>query len=203
MSTDTPASDGLGADELAIEITININRALTEEELAAIAELEVAIEKATIAVNSIPATALITLPNGQAVTGLELQQLWRRTDFIINEAGTTYNNGTQRGQADYKGGNPIFSFNIDLLSGYTIGEGGSPIPGAANFLVLHELGHVSTAGRASNIAMYDDGTVSPEEDLLNERLANDIARAVAAAGGIPIIGDPVNGYTDGPPLVFN
>ncbi len=104
-------------DQASVQVELNINRTLTAAEGAAVDALNNTIRTATQTINNIPNNAHITLPNGSTVTGAELKQMWASTDFRINEVGTQYANGTTRGEANYAGGNPLVSFNIDTLTG--------------------------------------------------------------------------------------
>lgn len=182
-------------DKEAIEIDIEIDRELTAEEQAAVDALVQAVVAATQAINEIPADAQITLSNGDTVSGAELKLLWQSTDFTIND-NAIYENGSGRGEADYNHGDPMVSLNIDNLVGYNVhgAEG-------MNYLVLHELGHMTSAGREMNQLVYADGILeegSPEW-IENERIANDIAKAIGDHAGMPILDNPAGGYSDTTP----
>jgi hypothetical protein len=185
-----------GTDQSSVQVEVNLNRTLTNEELAAVDALNNAIRAATQAINNIPNNAQITLPNGSTVSGAELKAMWASTDFRINEAGTGYANGTTRGEADYAGGNPLISFNIDTVKGYNA-------HGAAgmNYLIGHELGHMTNAGRAYDTAAASGG-YTPAETAYSEQLANDISRAIANAGGLQYLTNPTYGFSTPSPLVF-
>lgn len=181
-------------DKEEVEITVNIQRALTQSERNALDALADAVSDASIAINAIPDNAEITLSNGAKVTGAELKEVWGKTDFTINERGTSYQNGTFRGEADYNGGDPRVSINIDNVEGYAAnGAGGM------NYLVLHELGHMTAAGRASNQLNVGAPENSPGW-IRNERIANDTAHAIADSFGMSILGNPDAGYSSSIPI---
>lgn len=177
-------------DEAAIHIDVNIQRPLTAEEEQLIKELAKSIQKANEAINAIPDKAKVTLPNGKSVSGQELKEVWKNTDFVINDNGFKYKNGTDRGEADYNNGNPIVSFNMSLVKSYGDSEA------AMNFLPFHELAHMTSAGRDQNAAFVSGKSTNDQ----NERLANDIARAIANYSGVPILSDPGGGYTPEAPV---
>jgi len=179
------------SDAASIRVDVMINRPLTAVEQQALSDLTTSIQNTTEAIGAIPDTARVTLSNGKTVTGAELKEIWALTDFVINEAGFKYANGTDRGEANYANGNPVVSFNISTLTGYNQAEGGM------NFLPLHELGHMTGAGRAEHES-FSAGTSSYEQ---SERLANDIAWAIAAYSGEQILAAPNGGgYSPNHPL---
>lgn len=183
-------------DEDSVDVVLKVSRPLTQDEEAALADLRARIAQVTAIMAGLKKTAVLILPSGARVKGDELKKNWSRTDFVINEVGFVYANRTTRGEADYNGGNPRVSYNIDTFVTYH-----QRLDGMA-YLVLHEQGHMTKAGRDLNARVYRDGRITPEEDLANERQANDVARAVANAGGMPIMPAPTYGYSDGPPLEF-
>lgn len=188
---------GPPADEASIDVVVNINRPLTAAEQAAVDSLKATIAKQTAFINSLSDTAKITLPNGQQVTGAELKEIWSKTDFQINEVNTTYRNGTTRGEADYNGGDPKVGYNIDIVTGY------KALSGGMDYLTMHELGHMTQAGRNANANLDADGNgvVSAVENDANERVANDIAQAIVSGSGGTVMANPGGQYS-GPPLVF-
>lgn len=179
-------------DEQKIEVQVNIDRPLTAEEKAALAEFMANIEAIDAAIADLSDNAILTLPNGSVVTGAELKDMWAKTDFTVNEIGTNYLNNSFRGEADYNHGNPQVSLNLDTVQRYGSQTGGM------SFLVLHELGHMTLAGR-SYLESAAPGGISTEEDLVNERIANDIARAIANAAGMPNFSNPSIIYSDSNP----
>jgi hypothetical protein len=180
-------------DASAVRMDVMFTRQLTALEQQAVNALAYAIHNTTAAVDAIPNTSIIKLADGKTVTGAELKEIWKNTDFVINENGFKYANGTDRGEADYNGGNPVVSFNIATLAAYSQLEGGM------TYLPLHELGHMTAAGRAQNES-YLAGRSTYEQ---NERLANDIARAIADNSGDKILGEPGGGgYSPTPPIIM-
>lgn len=174
-------------DEASVDVTDTINRPLTADEQKAVNDLKATINDVTKAINALSDASKITLPDGSTVTGLELKSLWAKTDFVINEVGTAYANGTTNGESNWNNGDPVFSFNIDLLEDY------SNLTGGMEYLALHELAHATQTGRAHNASSAPD----------NEQVANDIARAIANAGGLDILTNPGGGgYSTTAPIVF-
>jgi len=188
-------------DEASINVHVNIDRPLTENEQKALNDLTQAIIHATQVIDQIPNDAVLTMENESTISGVELKQLWSKIDFEINEKGTQYPNGLDTGQADYNNGNPYVSFNIDTIKDYNAFEGG------INFLVLHELAHMTNAGRDYYQNLFNsDGVYTVEEFKQNERFANDIARAIANHGNMKILSEnyaaDVHGYSAGDPKSF-
>lgn len=171
-------------DSESVSADINFTRPLTGTEQAAVNSLVQSIRDGSELLASIPDSAHVTMWNGQTVTGAELKQMWQNTDFTINEAGHVYANGTTRGEANYNNGNPQISINIDTLVGYAANG-----PIGTNYVVLHELGHMTVAGRAFLTSAYSDGVFTAQEDHDNELLANDIARGIGSSGGVNANGD--------------
>lgn len=187
-------------DEKRIDVTVNFDRALTPEETAALLDFKAALAANTAFIKGLAASDHVVLANGVTLTGAELKALWAKTDYAINEVGHVYSNSTQRGEANYNDGNPKVSFNIDIVVSYD--KWGPP---GVQFLGFHELGHISQAGRNSNLNIdaNHDGSVSEPERLANERLANDTAAAILNHGGIVLNpGFVVDGGFSGPPAVF-
>jgi len=177
------------ADSDSNDVTNNITRPLTAVEQQAVADLNAKIAAVTNVINAIPDNAAITLSDGTTVTGAELKAIWAATDFVINEVGHTYANGTTLGEANYNGGDPVVSYNIDTLVNYNAHNGGM------EFLILHEIGHMTANSRAHNALINSDGTVTAAEMDDHQRLANDIARAIANQGGLTIMSNPGSGYS--------
>lgn len=175
-------NDGSGAtdsDESEVTVTIKIPNP-TDAQKVIIAKALEAISREDAAIRSIPDSKRITLRDGSTVTGAELKADWLKTDFEINPAGTVYGVGTAspqpRGAANYNGGDPLIQVNIDILGGYAAsGDAG------LNFWVGHEVGHLTAANR------NHDGTVV-DANARYEQMANDISRAIAHSGGLPVLG---------------
>lgn len=187
--TASPAAAATPADSVAApRVDVRISRALTTDERHAVNELNTTIGNVTRVMNGIPNDARMTLADGRTVSGQELREMWSKTEFAINEVGHLYTrNGTTRGEADYNGGNPRVGFNIDNLTGY------SKVPGGMNYVALHEIGHMTVAGRQTNADVHRDRVLTDAENEINERLANDVARGVAHRGHLPIL--PATGLT--------
>ena len=187
-------------DEKRIDVTVAFDRALTPAETQALLDFKAAVVANTQAINGLAATDHVTLADGSVITGSELKALWAKTDFIVNENNHTYLNATSRGEANYNNGNPKVSFNIDLMESYDIwGVNGM------QFLSFHELGHITQAGRNSNLNIDADhnGVVSEPERLNNEHLANDTAAALLNRAGVVLgPGFVVEGNFSTPPAVF-
>jgi hypothetical protein len=154
-----------------------------------------AINRADKAIRALADDARIKLKDGSYVTGAHLKELWAKTDFVINPKDSSYLNGTERGEAKYNGGDPVISANIDLIADY-----GRHSQAGLNYLVLHEVGHLTSANRA-----FDYVDANPQHEV--EQMANDIARAITHAGRISILAGtdphtPWYGYSTPDPLVF-
>jgi hypothetical protein len=169
------------ADSDVMDITINISRALTASETAALEALKATIAAITTAIAKLADNAIVTLPNGADVTGRELKAIWAVTDFVINDNNFTYPNGGG-GEANMSYGNPTVSFNIGYLDSYDGFSGGM------NYLVAHELGHLSQAGTS----FYTD-----------QLTANNIARALLNGGGLAYLANPGYGYSATAPMQFS
>jgi hypothetical protein len=204
--TEHPPGDGGGGggggeptetlpDEASVDIKLNINRPLTDDEKADLEDLKKTIAALEKAIMELADNAVLRLPNGADVTGAELKVLWAKMDFVINDVGHIYGtvtdsqgnvfpgNQTDRGQANPNWGNPEISFNIDLLDEY------NDLDGGLNYLVAHELGHISQA----TTNYYS-----------SEITANDIARALLNGAGLDYLENPNGGgYTPGAPMQFS
>ena len=177
-------------DASAVRMDVMFTRQLTADEQQAVNALAQAIQNTSAAIDAIADNAQIKMPDGRTVTGAELKGIWKNTDFVINENGHQYANGTDRGEANYNNGNPVVSFNISTLTAYSHLEGGM------TYLPLHELGHMTSIAREQ----YQNTNASYEE---NERLANDIARAIADNVGHTILNNPGGGgYSPNPPVIM-
>lgn len=167
-------------DQESVHVDVNFGRNLTETEQKAVDALNDTIQEINKTLNHIPDNARITLSNGQTVTGQELKQIWAKTDIGVNDVGHRYANNSYTSEANYNGGNPQVNVNINVLVNY------NAVPGGMNFFALHELGHMTEAGRNTHMALNAGGMTAAEHQV-NERLANDIARAIANNGGMPIL----------------
>lgn len=187
-------------DEDNIEVKINLPEPLSPKDAQALADLEAGIARMDQAIKALPDNARLVLPDGKIVDGAELKAAWAKTDFEINPQGTVYPNGTptgsQNSSANYNGGNPEVNLNIDFLKTYAaLGVAG------VNYFLLHEAAHFTQAQRDNWAAIQrpeSDGgaAVTGAESNNHERLANDIARAIANHSGAAILTGP--NPNDGP-----
>lgn len=131
-------------------------------------------------------------PNGVDVKLTDLAKLYQNADFVINEAGHRYDNGTTRGESKLNGGNPIISLNIDTLVAY------DKVTGGMNYLPLHEIGHLSPGAIQHNLRSDADGFWSDDELRIQEMMANDTAYALQVLGHqTPVAKPEGGGYTPG------
>lgn len=204
--TDSENADGTGTfvgaigrttptDESEISIDIMIFRTPTASEIQAIANFRDAVSQATNAIESINDAARVQVSPGRFVTGAELKAIWAKMDFVIHDTGTNLGGGTTTGIAG--------DFASDQPTQYTLGylDSMDDFPGGSLFAMLHELGHMTQAGEDLWAAAYQDGHVDPTEMAANQRLANNVAFAVANAGGLPIYIDPFFGQDPGAVLM--
>lgn len=190
MPTHAPASPAPAASAPAppdsapsprVDVRIS-GRVLNADEQRALTELTTAIGDVSRVINGIPNEARMTLADGRAVSGQELREMWSKTEFIIHDTKYDgYRNKSARGEADYNDGNPRISYNIGVLTDY------SRTPGGMNYLALHEIGHMTVAGRQTNAEVHRDEVLTHAENEVNERLANDVARGIAHHGHLPIL----------------
>ncbi|MBV7257178.1 hypothetical protein KCG44_10330 [Pacificimonas sp. WHA3] len=172
-----PGNEGR-EDSDSHDVAVNIPNP-TQTEQAAIDKLKADILKVGAAINALASNAQITLGDGTVVTGAELKAAWANTDFTVNPAQYNgYANRSGRGEADFNGGNPEISLNIDVIQAYQAHQGGG------NYLILHELGHFS----------------ENNNNYLSETEANDVARAIAATAGLSTYA--LATYSTGSPLTF-
>ena len=136
--------------------------------MAALEDLKETIAALEAAIMALADNAVLTLPNGADVTGAELKAIWAKTDFVINDNNFTYANGGQ-GEASMNFGEPTISFNIGYVDAYNNYDGGM------NYLVAHELGHLSQAGTS----FYSD-----------QRTATDKSPALLSGAGIEYMHEP-------------
>jgi len=161
-------------DEDNHEVTVQIYRELTAAEQASIDRFIGDIARANRIINSLSDFDIIRIPGKADISGAEFKALWSKTDFVIHDNYWTYDNGTQRGEAAYQGGNAQISFNIATLQSYV------DTPGMAGngglWVVMHELGHMTGVGRDLNA--YFAETHLPYAGQESERFANDFARTI-------------------------
>lgn len=191
----TPPPPPPSADEDSHDVQVNLDEStLTADQKKALADFKESVARVDAWVKALPDDAKLTLDNGQVVTGAEVKAAWAKTDFVINPVGTNYANNSYRGEADYNGGDPVVRINIDILDGYNNSVGGS------DFLVLHEIAHLTADQRANLSSVSNDGNGYTEaERVAHERMANDIARAVAVWNGGSVMLNPGDGYSTSNP----
>jgi hypothetical protein len=199
-------------DQTNIDITDFTGRPLTPQEQAAVNKLREVIDLAKMRINEMPDNAILRLSDGRTITGRELKDVIARLDVEIYD-GRSFANKSDKiivggveqprlnpvsgravgGEADYNGGNPVIRLNIGGLQAYAANTGG------VEYLFLHEVGHMVPAG-LQNLATIGADGISPAESAAHERMANDIARALAAYVGIPTLANPGAGYDPNFPL---
>ncbi|SFG37570.1 hypothetical protein SAMN05518801_12054 [Novosphingobium sp. CF614] len=145
-------------------------------------------------VKALPDNARLTLDNGQVVTGAEVKEAWAKADFVVNDTGTAYANGTTRGEANYNNGDPVVSMNIDNISTYNLS------PGGVDYLPLHEVAHVTADQRSDYAALQGgEGGYTAAEAAAFEARASDIARAITEYSGGTTLADDGGRYSPGHP----
>jgi hypothetical protein len=184
-------------DQQNIDITDFTGRPLTESEQAAINKLRQVIDTAKARIDAMPENATLRLSDGKLVTGRELKDLMARLDIQIYDARAFGNNShlstdpvsgkVVGGEAVYNMGDPIIRLNIGGLEGYNRNSGG------VEYLLLHEVGHMVIAS-LGNLENIGPGGITAAESAVHERLANDIARALGAFIGMPMLQSPGFGY---------
>jgi len=168
-------------DAEVIDVVLNFDRPLTDSETAAFEQFKAAIEALTTAINALPDSAEVRLPNGAYVTGAALKALWANTDFIITDNQTYQDGAGFLGEAAMIGNQPTISLNIQALNQF------NDFTGGLNWLIAHELGHLTQWGTP---LVYD------------QRTANDIARALLSGAGLPYFATPGFGYSPDAPTGF-
>lgn len=179
------------ADEAAIEIKVNVDP-LTPEQAVVVQKFVASVKTALAAIKALDDDQKIRMNDGRVITGAELKDIVSRLDFVINPTGYDgYNNKEARGEAAWKNGNPQISLNMDVIERYSLwGDRGT------NFLVLHEMGHLTSANRNADW----DGRI-PQS--LIEVMASDIARAIAYEAKLELM--PATGevkYSTPDPIPF-
>lgn len=183
-------------------VHISLNHQPTASEAKAIADLEAAIGRGDTAVNNLDSNKHITVNLGDGstrdVSGAELKQEWNSTKFVVTD-DPNFANQSGRGESNPhspdNNGNPETTYNMQstLDTTYDTEKG-------MDYLILHELGHATQAGQDANHDYYDLHTLTNAQ---NEQVANDIARAIENAEGMPILdADATHTYSPGAPLTF-
>jgi len=180
------------------DVTSTIARPLTAEEQAAVDALKAFVDRVTPKINAIPDNAVLTLKDGSTITGAEVKRIWANTDYVINEKGTLYSNGTTRGEANLNGGNPVISFNIDLLVNKAENTGYALSPGGIEFVALHDFAHLLGAAQAYDIVVTAGGVTAAEE-AAREQMANTIAWSIGQATDETLLTNPKHEYDPAKP----
>gem|GEM_PF-4660208 len=192
-SPDFGTGDTAYPDVSTIDVSeVKLGRPLTAEEQAAVDQLRASMTSMLTGLNSLPAGSYFLMNDGTKVSVDEVIKLLSYTDFQLWPAGTNFGNGGQ-GMPDWNGGNPIFHIDIAALVTLHAQQGGMA------YYLLHELGHITQAGRDRNVAMYDPNspsgtTMTQAEYLANEQWTNALANMIALVIGAPFLGSPANGY---------
>lgn len=176
-------------DSFFNEVTLDPSIQLSPEQLEKYNAFKAIVRGMGAHLAEIPDNSILDMGNGLTITGAELKSIWARVDFWINPQGTTYLNETARGEANYNWGDPKVSYNIDVLMEYC------DSPAEMIYLVLHELGHLTQAGRDYN-GMAHRGEVTSTQ---NEIFANTIALAIATATQQSAYPSATHGYYPTPP----
>lgn len=164
---DQPIVAAPPADEDSIDIDSSSRTPLTAAEQRAVTHLTEAIAAVRYALNSLPEGQRIRMADGSIVTKEELTQLYSRLDIRVDDnknvdgSDRTYDNGSNRGEILWNNGDPEFHTTRQNLVGYDAVDG-------MNYLLLHELGHITSGGRAVN-----------GQPIYQERYGNDVAWAMA------------------------
>jgi hypothetical protein len=184
-------------DQQNIDISDFTGRPLSPTEQAAMNKLRQVIDNAKARIDAMPENATLRLSDGKTLTGRELKDIMARLDIEIYDGRIFRNNShlvTDRftgkphgGEADYNNGNPVVRFNIGGVERYNASSGG------IEYLLLHEIGHMVNSGLA-NLERIGQGGITADESAAHERNANDIARAIGAYVGMPVIAAPGFGY---------
>ncbi|WP_397580728.1 hypothetical protein [Sphingorhabdus sp.] len=180
--------DEAAVDAASVNVEVKITRPLTPAEQQAVNNLRDTVARVDAAIKGLPHNASVTLSDGSVVTAKELKEAWSKTDFEVVDNNYPFPNRSGVSEADWNSGNPEVRAAISTLVNYgAFGDAGM------NFFVLHEIAHFAAAQRENLILVYGDGLYTKEERFGHEREANDIARAMAIAAGIPILIDPLPG----------
>lgn len=168
------------------------------EATLAAATLAAAITAADDAIDNLADNAVITLANGQTITGAQVKAVWNSISFHVT-TGMDY--GAGRGGANSGG---VVAIGATTVNGYAaFGSNGM------NFLLAHEIAHNTAVGMAANQSFWGQhlaaggntgnfmpGTTGFFEQ--NEIFANNTASLIATAAGLPIpvgqSGFPTHGY---------
>lgn len=180
-------------DSASHEVKLNLTHTPTAAEQKAIDNLKARVAAVDAAINGLSDTVVYTLSGGKTATGAEIKDAWSKTDFTINENSHVYANGGRNGEANWNNGNPEIAFNIGTLQGYdAFGTAG------LNYLILHELSHLTEVQRANLADAYSDGAYTEAERHAHELEANNLTRALGETLGLNVVNTPGDGYSTDP-----
>ena len=163
----------------------HLTHTLTSDEQHALNDFAAALARNDAQVGRLQVHIGEQLSDGSVVSSNEIKSLFSQLNFIVNEAGTTYGNATDRGQASY----PNVEFNLDTIVAY------DKLSGGLDFLALHELGHITAEAQNNYQGAAADGTITAAEMKTQEVMANDIARAILQYSGATVYNEQVYGYS--------
>ncbi len=180
-------------DSASHDAKLNLTHTPTAAEQRAIDNLKARVVAVDTAIKGLSDDVIYTLADGRVATGAEIKVAWSKTDFTINENSHVYANGGRYGEANWNNGNPEISYNIGALQGYdAFGVAG------LNYLILHELSHMTEAQREALAEAYSDGEYSEAERHAHELEANDLARALGETIGLNVVNTVGDGYSTDP-----
>lgn len=169
------------------------------ESIAAAAQLAQVVRAVDEEIDKIPDTRVFQLPDGRTITGAEIKAIWNNMSFKVTH-NVFYGDG--RAGANVNG---VVSINAAAITGYAAhGAAGT------NYLMLHEIAHVTPAGQAYDakfLSDYKSRTGDKEATLYgpaanefkdNERYANEIARIVSTGTLLSFMPAPPHGYPGAP-----
>jgi hypothetical protein len=169
-------------------------------EIAVIEKFKNTLADLSSRMSRLNAGSVFNYHSGGSIRGSEFLSVWFKADWTIVPRGTTFANG-QGGQVVANGGDPIVTIRIDTLLGY---DSASPFGTNAglNHLALHEIAHAVGMSVSHHASIHADGILTATEQAAHERMAQDIARAVAYAIGVDVFpnvpylnGGPEFGYS--------
>ena len=191
-------NQGKGDSQLILKATNPNNQATVAQVLADGMTLAKTVASLDPQIDALNANAQYLLPGSQTYngsryeTGAQIQSTWDRTTFTVSD-NQVYGNGGI-GAAIYGGPN---GQNTDELSTSAIEQYGKFNDGD-QFLLLHEISHLTDQGYAFNQLSQNDyglevqnhwvapGYSSSDQWYNNEAYANDSANAIATSLGLDV-----------------
>lgn len=117
------------------------------ESVAAAAQLAQVVRAVDEEIDKIPDARVFQLPDGRTITGAEIKAIWNAMSFNVTH-NVLY--GPGRAGANVNG---AVSINASAITGYAAhGSAGT------NYLLLHEIAHVTPAGQAYDAKFFTDYT---------------------------------------------